>query len=194
MRHHRTKASTSDFTRSRARPRDAFDSVRFRSIPFDPFESIRSDRRARPRRRRRGPLTRYDPPPSRLDAPCQRIHAHTNAPAPFSRRHRRRARPAGPREPVGLHPRHGVAAPGRRAARRPVPRRALGRRPPRPRGRPGLVRRGRRRGAATRSSAWSRASAREARAGHSRAATGRTRDKTSTCPLRARGGARRARM
>ena len=39
MRHHRTTASTSDFTRSRARPRDAFDSVRFRSIPFDPFES-----------------------------------------------------------------------------------------------------------------------------------------------------------
>ena len=102
MRHHRTKASTSDFTRSRARPRDAFDSVRFRSIPFDPFESIRSDRRARPRRRRRGPLTRYDPPPSRLDAPCQRIHAHTNAPAPFSRRHRRRARPAArsPRVPA----------------------------------------------------------------------------------------------
>ena len=46
MRHHRTTASTSDFTRSRARPRDAFDSVRFRSIPFDPFdpfESTRSD-------------------------------------------------------------------------------------------------------------------------------------------------------
>ena len=102
MRHHRTTASTSDFTRSRARPRDAFDSVRFRSIPFDPFESIRSDRRARPRPRRRGPLTRYDPPPSRLDAPCQRIHAHTNAPAPFSRRHRRRARPAArsPRVPA----------------------------------------------------------------------------------------------
>ena len=38
MRHHRTKASTSDFTRSRARPRDAFDSVRFRSIRSNRFD------------------------------------------------------------------------------------------------------------------------------------------------------------
>lgn len=39
MIHHRTTAPTSDAAASRERPLGAFDSIRFRSIPFDPFES-----------------------------------------------------------------------------------------------------------------------------------------------------------
>lgn len=96
MIHHRTTAPTSDAAASRERPLGAFDSIRFRSIPFDSVRSVRVGRRARPRPRprRRGPLTRVDPQPSRLDARCQRTHAHTTSRAPFSHRHRRRAFPA----------------------------------------------------------------------------------------------------
>ena len=137
MIHHRTTAPTSDAAASRERPLGAFDSIRFHSIPFDSVRSVRVGRRARPRPRprRRGPLTRVDPQPSRLDARCQRTHAHTTSRAPFSHRHRRRAFPAArsarafapaPRRPkpsshlISSHPHdHRIRRRVRRARRRP---------------------------------------------------------------------------